>query len=102
MDSWAKVRVWLLVLCAGPLSHYVSSSSFITRCASLDKCWGGSTLRGIAGRFGQNNTCGLGTICGTLYSILFDGTIYTGNKRLGFTIGGGEGFSVPVRSLVGV
>ena len=102
MHYWATVRVWLLVLCAGPLSHYVSSSSCITRCASLDKCWGGSTLRGIAGRFGQNNTCGLGTMCGTSYSILFDGKIYTGNKQLGFTLGGREGFYVPVRTLVGV
>ena len=101
MASWATLRVWLLVMCAGPSSSNVSSYSCITSSASLAGRWVGSTLGSVAGRLGKNNTCGLGTVRGTSYPILFAGTTYVGNLRLGFTLGGGEVFSVLVVTLGG-
>ena len=66
-------------------------------------CIGGSTLVGVAGCSSQNKTFGLDNWRGTgnLYPILFAGKTYPGNIRHYFTIGGGEGFSVPVGTLGG-
>ena len=99
MAYWDTVRVWLLVWCACPSSCNVSSSFCLTRSVSLAECWFGYTLGGVAGRFGSNNTCWLGTVHGTSYTILFAGTTPAGNLRFGFTLGGGEGFSVTVVTL---
>ena len=74
--------MWLLVLCAGLLSRSFSAFSFLTSSASLAKHRGGSTLGG--------------------FPILFAGTLSAGNLWLGFTLGGGERFSVPVGTLGGV
>ena len=82
MASWDTVQVWLLVLCAGPSSHNVFDYSCITSFASLAERWGGTTLRGV--------------------SILFAGTALAGNLRFGFTLGGGKGVSVMLRTLGGV
>ena len=81
MDSWATLCVWLLVMCAGPSSCNVSPP-FLTSSASLSERQGGSTLGGVP--------------------ILFAGTTSAGNILLGFTLGGDEGFSVPVGTLGGV
>ena len=43
--------------------------------------------------------CGLGNLRGTSYPILFAGSTSADDLRLGFTLGGGEGFSVPVGTL---
>ena len=82
MAYCVTVQVWILVLCAGPSSFNVSASSCLTSSASLTDCWGGSTLGGV--------------------QILFAGTTLDGNLRLGFTLGGGEGFYEPVGPLGGV
>ena len=82
MDFWATVRVWLLVLCAGPSSCNVSTFSCLTSSASISDRRGGSNLGGIP--------------------ILFYGITSAGNIRLGFILGGGEGFSVPVGTFGGV
>ena len=81
MASWDTVRVWLLVLCAGPLSWNVSTSCSITISASLSERWGGPTLGGV--------------------SILFTSTVLDGNFRFGFTLGGCEGFFVALSTLGG-
>ena len=82
MASWDTVRVWLLVLCAGPLSWNVSAYYCLTSSASFAECRGGSTLGGVP--------------------ILFYGTKSAGNFRFGFTLEGGDGFSMPVDPLGGV
>ena len=80
MASWDTVRI--LVLCAGPSSCNVSTSSCLTSSASLTERWGGPTL-----------------VC---VSILFAGTSSAGNFRFGFTLGGCEGFYVALGNLGGV
>ena len=102
MASWDTVRVWLLVLCAGPSCCNVSYSYCLTNYASLAERRGGSTLGCVARCFGWNNTCGLGNLRGTSYPIFFSGTTSAGNLRPGFTLGYVEGFSMPVGTLGGV
>ena len=80
MTSWDTVR--LLVLCAGPSSRNVSSSSCITRSAIIAEQWDGPTLGCVL--------------------ILFAGTALAGKFRFGFTLGGCEGFSVVLVTLGGV
>ena len=82
MASWDIMRVWLLVMCPGPLSCNVSTSSYLTSSTSITDRRGGTTFGGVP--------------------ILFAGTASTGNLRFGFTLGGGEGFSVPLDTLGGV
>ena len=82
MDSWATVWVWLLVLCAGPSSRDVSAFYCLTSSSSISERRGCCTLGG--------------------FPTLFAPTTSAGNIRLGFTLGGGEGFSVPVGILGGV
>ena len=43
--------------------------------------------------------CGLGNLRGNSYPILFAGAMSADDLRLVFTLGGGEGFSVPVGTL---
>ena len=102
MASWATVRVWILVLCAGLSYCNVSSSSFLTSSASLVESRVGYTIGVVVGIFGWNNTCGLGNLHGTSYPTLFVGKTSAGNIRLGFTLVSGEGFSVTVGTLGGV
>ena len=73
------MQVCLLVLCVGPSYCSVSASYCLTSSTSLADCRGGYTLGGVP--------------------ILFDGKMSAGNLRLGFTLGGGEEFSVPVGTL---
>ena len=81
MASWDTVRVWLMVVCAGPLYCNVFDCFCLTISASLAERWDGSNLGGVL--------------------ILLDGTTSAGNLWFGFTPGDGDRISVPVSTLVG-